>query len=152
MASGFTFTVACPDPPAVVRRRVAAALTAPHPSWLSEDATFYGTVWDGGFSLTRNFAISVFEGGIPCVARGRIVAAGEGSVITVTTWLPWPLVLFSIAHSAYWCHLIWQRFTTDALPGGINWAEIAFLAGMAVFGWVLFFAAITTDERRFRRS
>jgi hypothetical protein len=145
-----SFALASPNPPAVVRDRLAAALTTAPPGWLSGPTTFRGRVWDTGFRVTRNPA--VMERTMPIVATGQLSPAGGGTAVTVATRPQAWVVLVLCAWSASWVQLLWRRLVADPLPSGTDWGEIAVLVGFLAFGWVMLFAACTIEERQYQQA
>lgn len=145
-----SFTLASPDPPAVVRDRLAAAMTTAAPGWLSGQTTFRGEVSDAGFRVTRNLART--ERTMPIVAAGRFAPAGGGTAVQVTTRPQWWIVLVLGVWSGFWVQLLWRRLVSDPLPGGIHWGEIVVLVLFLAFGWGLLFVTCTIEERRYQRA
>jgi hypothetical protein len=145
-----TFTIVCPDAPAVVRNKLAAALTTKRPGILSGSTTFHGNVSDDGFWVVRNQALT--ERTMPIVATGRIAATDGGTVVTVATRPQWWVVLVLIAWSGFWVDLLWQRLVSAPLPGGIHRGEIAVIVGFLVFASGLLFCVCTIEERRYKEA
>jgi hypothetical protein len=145
-----SFTIASPDTPAVVRDRVAAALTTAAPGWLSGPTTFRGEVWDAGFRVTRNLA--QMERAMPIVATGQLTAAGDGTSVEVATRPQGWVMLVLCVWSAFWAQLLWRRLVSDPLPGGIHCGEIVVLVGFLSFGWGLLFITCTMEERQYQQA
>ena len=145
-----SFTITSPDPPAVVRDRVAAALTTAAPGWLSGPTTFRGEVWDTGFRVTRNLAR--MENSMPIIATARILTVGVGTAVEVATRPHWWLVILMGLWSASWVQLLWRRLMHEPLPGGIDWCEVVVLVAFAASGWFFLFAIATTEVREYQRA
>lgn len=95
MYSSFTLTL--PDPPAVVRGRLAAALTTDRPSLFHSAISLGGEVSDAGFTVSRNRAWT--ERPFPAVAEGRFEPTATGTVVHIHTWPPLlqTIVMFVVA-------------------------------------------------------
>src|SRR5687767_838445 len=85
-----SFTIAIPDPPAVVRDRLAAALTTAPSGLLGGATTFDGSVSDAGFRVVRNPAS--MGATLPIVAAGRFEPSDGGTAVYVTTRPQWWVV------------------------------------------------------------
>lgn len=145
-----SFTIASPDPPAVVRDRLAAALTTVAPGWLSGPTTFRGKVWDFGFCVTRNLART--ENCLSIVATGRLSPVDGGTAVEVFTRPQWWVVILMGLWSASWLQLLGRRLVYEPLPGGIDWCEVIILFGFAAFGPFLVFGICTIEEREYQRA
>ena len=146
-----SFTIASPDPPAVVRNRLSAALTTAAPGWLSGETTFRGEVGDLEFRVIRNSA-HMESNPTPIVATGRITATGTGTTIEVRTRPKRWDVLFMCLWSALWTRLILGQLLLETQPGGIDWWQTTILAVFASLGYMLWFAFCTIEERRYRAA
>lgn len=144
-----SFTIACPNPPSVVRDRLAAALTN-IPSGSFDSTTFDGTVTDEGFKVTRN--AGSMERAVPLVATGRLVPSGNGTSVEVATHPPWWFLLLPCGWSLFWVCFLWWRLVSDPLPGGIHWGEIALICGFIGFVWGLLFISCTLEERKYQKA
>ena len=145
-----SFTIESPDPPAVVRDRLAAALTSASPGWLSGPTTFRGVVWDMGFRVTRNLAR--VERSMPIVAIGQITRSGDGTTVGVATRPQWWIVIALGLWTTPWIGWLWQSLVSDPHLGGTDWCEVAVLIGFAASGWVLLFGVCTIEEREYQQA
>src|SRR5688572_14551989 len=90
-----SFTITSPDAPVVARERLLAALTTDTPrglpAWLpwplAGPTTFDGEVRDDEFRITRNH--TSLESTPPFAAKGRLIPAGDGTTVEVTTRPQW---------------------------------------------------------------
>lgn len=145
-----SFAIASLDPPKIVCKRLAAALTPARPGWLSGPTTFRGEVWDSGFRVIRNLAR--METSVPIIATGRLSPDGVGTAVEVATRPQWWVVVALCLWSASWVQLLWRRLVYEPLPGGIDWCEVVVLVGFLAFGWVLLFAVCTVEEREYQQA
>ena len=146
-----SFTIESPDPPAVVRDRLAAALTPAAPGWLSVPTTFRGEVRGDRFRVTRNFA-RLENSTVSIVATGRIRPVGDGTSVEVATRPQWPILIVSCVWTATWVQLIWRRLMYEPLPGGIDWCEMVVLIAFAVSSWFFLFASCAMDKGDCQRT
>lgn len=135
-----------------------AALTpdAPgwRPAWLpwpwAGPTTFDGEVRGNEFRITRNLAHT--ERTLPITATGRLLPAGDGTMVEVTTRPQWWVLLFLCAWSVFWGRMLWLRLVSAPLPGGIHWGEIVVLVGFLAFGWGLVFITTAMERRLYKQE
>jgi hypothetical protein len=153
-----SFTITSPDAPVVVRERLSAALTpdAPgwRPAWLpwpwAGPTTFDGEVRGDEFRITRNLART--ERTLPITATGRLIPAGGGTTVEVTTRPQWWVLLVLCAWSVFWARMLWLRLVSAPLPDGIHRGEIVVLVGFLAFGWGLLFITIAIEEWLYKQE